>query len=292
MTRWVNIGGALGPLFAGWAHRHLGVENVYRGRDQRLCHVFWWLSFFFGTGKAGDAGGLRLRSRRCAEFLRGRRKLPSSSAGVAGRIGCCGLGCSSIRSTPCLGGLCALLVLVLVGISRFMWFLVLFTGYWVVFGQYISLPGYIHGYINSSAAVETILVTDGLTVICPHARSELFDPQDASISGGDSGTVVHFSVVVISGAAAHGLGAVLSLFVLALGEIIQAAPRYYEYIYALASREPGHLHGLCFSAHRNWIADGGMVWRRLRPPLREKSRTTGAHLVDGTAVGLATAAVL
>ena len=43
----------------------------------------------------------------------------------------------------------ALLALVLAGISRFMWFLVLFTGYWVVFWQqYISLPGYIHGYIN------------------------------------------------------------------------------------------------------------------------------------------------
>src|SRR5260221_8341879 len=32
--------------------------------------------------------------------------------------------------------------------------------------QYISLPGYIHGYINSQADVEIILVTDGLTVIC------------------------------------------------------------------------------------------------------------------------------
>src|SRR5246500_5138318 len=26
----VNIGGAAGPLYASWAHRHLGVENVYR----------------------------------------------------------------------------------------------------------------------------------------------------------------------------------------------------------------------------------------------------------------------
>src|SRR4029077_19159103 len=59
-----------------------------------------------------------------------------------------------------------LLVLVLAGISRFMWFLVLFTGYWVVFWQqYISLPGYIHRYINANADVEFILVTDGLTVI-------------------------------------------------------------------------------------------------------------------------------
>ena len=55
-----------------------------------------------------------------------------------------------------------LLVLMLAGISRFMWFLVIFTGYWVVFWQqYISLPGYLHGYINANADVEMILVTDG-----------------------------------------------------------------------------------------------------------------------------------
>jgi hypothetical protein len=61
----------------------------------------------------------------------------------------------------------ALLIIVLAGISRFMWFLVLFTGYWVVFWQqYISLPGYVHGYINAKADVELILVTDGITVIC------------------------------------------------------------------------------------------------------------------------------
>jgi len=60
-----------------------------------------------------------------------------------------------------------LLALVLAGISRFMWFLMLFAGYYVVFWQqYISLPGYIHGYINPHADVEIILVTDGLTVIC------------------------------------------------------------------------------------------------------------------------------
>jgi len=63
-----------------------------------------------------------------------------------------------------------LLLLVLAGISRFMWFLVLFTGYWVVFWQqYISLPGYIHGYINANADVEIILVTDGINGHHAHA---------------------------------------------------------------------------------------------------------------------------
>ena len=42
------------------------------------------------------------------------------------------------------------------------WFLLIFTGYWIVFWQqYIILPGYIHTYINADASVEKILVTDG-----------------------------------------------------------------------------------------------------------------------------------
>ncbi|HEX9222573.1 MAG TPA: MFS transporter, partial [Candidatus Acidoferrales bacterium] len=50
---------------------------------------------------------------------------------------------------------------------KFMLFLLIFTGYWIVFWQqYISLPGYIHGYISADADVELILITDGLAVIC------------------------------------------------------------------------------------------------------------------------------
>src|SRR5262249_53234325 len=60
----------------------------------------------------------------------------------------------------------ALLAVVLSGISRFMWFLVLFSGYWIVFWQqYISLIGYVQTYVDPSAS-EAILVTDGLAVIC------------------------------------------------------------------------------------------------------------------------------
>ena len=81
-----------------------------------------------------------------------------------------------------------LLLLVLAGISRFMWFLVLFTGYWVVFWQqYISLPGYIHGYINSKADVEKILVTDGLTVICLTLAVNYLTRKNSRISGRDFG---------------------------------------------------------------------------------------------------------
>src|SRR6266481_2737702 len=50
---------------------------------------------------------------------------------------------------------------------RFMLFLLIFSGYWIVFWQqYIVLPIYLHGYIDPKADVELILVTGAITVIC------------------------------------------------------------------------------------------------------------------------------
>src|SRR5207245_9398670 len=49
---------------------------------------------------------------------------------------------------------------------RFMLFLLIFSGYWIVFWQqYIVLPIYLHGYIDQHADVELILITDAATVI-------------------------------------------------------------------------------------------------------------------------------
>ena len=52
----VNIGGALGPLFASWAHRNLGVENVYRVSAVSVLLMFFVVLIFFREPrKAGDA---------------------------------------------------------------------------------------------------------------------------------------------------------------------------------------------------------------------------------------------
>src|SRR6267154_2306860 len=52
----VNIGGAAGPLFASWAHRHLGVENVYRVAALSVLAMFFFVILFFREPrKAGDA---------------------------------------------------------------------------------------------------------------------------------------------------------------------------------------------------------------------------------------------
>ena len=161
----VNIGGAAGPYFASWAHRICGVENVYRVAALSVFAMFFVVLFFF-----------RNRAKPAT-------RLPPSIATVA-RNFCVVVGNYRLV-LPVLGIAlllrivtfwypftvpwwiwAGLLLLVLAGISRFMWFLVMFTGYWVVFWQqYISLPGYIHRYINPNADVEIILVTDGLAVI-------------------------------------------------------------------------------------------------------------------------------
>ena len=52
----VNIGGAAGPFFASWAHRHLGVENVYRVVALGVFAMFFVVLLFFREPrKAGDA---------------------------------------------------------------------------------------------------------------------------------------------------------------------------------------------------------------------------------------------
>jgi len=52
----VNIGGALGPYCASWAHRHLGVENVYRVAALSVFLMFFVvLVFFREPRKDGDA---------------------------------------------------------------------------------------------------------------------------------------------------------------------------------------------------------------------------------------------
>src|SRR5208283_3730062 len=52
----VNIGGAAGPLFAGWAHSRLGVENVYRVSAVSVFAMFFVVLLFFREPrKAGDA---------------------------------------------------------------------------------------------------------------------------------------------------------------------------------------------------------------------------------------------
>jgi dipeptide/tripeptide permease len=230
----VNIGGAAGPLFAGWAHRHLGVENVYRVSAVSVFAMFFVVLLFFREPrKAGDAPPPSIATvarNFCVVVGNARLVFPVLAGALLLKILSVLHPAANIPWWIWVG----LLALALAGLSRFMWFLVIFTGYWVVFWQqYISLPGYIHGYINANASAETVIATDGITVICLTLAINLLTRKIPTFQAIILGTLITSSSWLILAFWPTVIGAIVSLFVLALGEIIQS-PRYYEYISRLA----------------------------------------------------------
>jgi len=186
-----------------------------------------------------------------------------------------------------------LLALVLAGISKFMWFLVIFTGYWVVFWQeFVSLPGYLHRYVSSQVDVEKILATDAITVICLTMAVSLLTRKIPAFQAVILGTVITSLSWLILALRPTVWGAVLALFVLALGEITQQPP-YYDYISRLAPPgQQGTYMGFAFlplgigSLIGGWF--GGTLMHHFGEVTNQPERMW--WVVAG--VGLATAAAL
>ena len=289
----VNIGGAAGPLYASWAHRNLGVENVYRlGAIAVFAMFFVVLIFFREPRQPGDAPTPsipQVARNFCVVLGNYKLVLPVLILAVALRIT---LWIKPVWSAPWWIW-AALLVLALAGISRFMWFLVIFTGYWIVFWQqYISLPGYIHGYINSSADVEKVLVTDGLTVICLTVAVNLLTRKIPAFPAVIIGTLITSLSWIILALRPTVWGAILTLFVLALGEITQS-PRYYEYISRLAPPgQQGTYMGFAFLPIGIGSLIGGWFGGTLIHQFGEVRHEPAMIWWSVTGVGVATAALL
>jgi dipeptide/tripeptide permease len=289
----VNIGGAMGPYFASWAHRHLGIQNVYRLAAISVFAMFFVVLLFFREPrKAGDAPPPSIATvarNFCVVVGNYRLVLPVLLLALVLRIGLWIYPQYNVPWWTWVG----FLLLVLAGISRFMWFLIIFTGYWIVFWQqYISLPGYIHRYINPNADVEIILVTDGLTVICLTLAVNLLTRKIPAFQAVILGTVITSASWLILAFRPTTWGAVLALFVLALGEIIQS-PRYYEYISRLAPPgQQGTYMGFAFMPIGIGSLIGGWFGGKLMHHFGEVQQQPARIWWTVTGVGLATAVVL
>ncbi len=130
---------------------------------------------------------------------------------------------------------------------RFMLFLLIFTGYWVVFWQeFIALPLYISAYIDPKADTELILVTDPLIVICFTMLIGFLTKKMHAFHAIVLGTLVSSVAWILLIVHPSVWMAVATLVVVAIGEIIQA-PRYYDYISRLApSGQQGTYMGFAF----------------------------------------------
>ena len=120
------------------------------------------------------------------------------------------------------------------GDFKFVTFLVIFSGFWVVFWQqYIALPLYVRTYVDKDANIDRLLSVEATTVIlCTflvnYATRKL--PAFATIIAGVLISSVSWLFLTLGSSVPYIAAA---LIVLALGEVVQA-PRYYEYISRLA----------------------------------------------------------
>jgi len=124
--------------------------------------------------------------------------------------------------------------LTVLGNARFVLFLLIFSGYWIVFWQqYLTLPSYIVKYVDAKAKTGYILATDPIIVIAFTVAISAATRKIEAFRAVILGTLITALGWVFLAAHSSVLMAVAALVFVALGEIIQS-PRYYEYISRLA----------------------------------------------------------
>jgi proton-dependent oligopeptide transporter, POT family len=248
----VNIGSACGPYVASWVHKHMALENVFRVSALSVFAMFFFVLFFFREPRKPGDAP------------------PPSLAQVAKNF-------MTILWPP-----------------RFLIFLLIFTGYWIVFWQqYTSLPGYITQYINADRGVaELILITDPLVVIFLTIAVNYLIRKMAPLHAVILGTVITSLAWLILAFWPTVTGAVASLAVLALGEIIQQPP-YYSYISKLAPPgQQGIYMGFAFLPLGLGSIFGGMIGGYLVHHYAEVLHQPAMVWYWITAIGLVTAVLL
>ena len=255
----VNIGGTLGPIIAFLVRRSLGIENVFRVSALFVFLMFFATLAFYKEPRRSEERAVPsvVAAIRNMLVVLGKYKLFLTIGGVA--IFAKVLSLLRHFSLPLWFWL-IILVLTLATLSRFMWFLVIFSGFWIVFWQeFIALPLFLRGYVNPNANVDLLLTVDPATVILFQIVVSYLTRRVPAFTAMTIGILIaSFSWLVLLLHASTGF-VIAALFILALGEITQSA-RFYEYVSRLApSGQQGTYMGYAFLP----VAIGYLIGGRL-----------------------------
>ena len=174
---------------------------------------------------------------------------------------------------------------------RFMLFLLIFSGYWIVFWQeFIILPLYVHDYIDPNFDTELMLITGPLTVISLQMLVSFLTQKIPAFRAITLGTLISALAWLVLIAHPSVAMVIVTLFVVSLGEITQS-PRYYEYISRLAPPgQQGTYMGFAFlpigigSLIGGWF--GGMLIHHFGEVRHQPSRIWWAVVGVGVATAL------
>lgn len=252
----VNIGSFLGPYLAGWVR-----ERVNRG-EMQLESVFRIAAF-----------SVFLMFIAVLIFFKEPRRENAAAA-------------------PSIGVVIRNFGMVLRN-WRFVLFLLIFSGYWIVFWQqYLILPTYVHDYVDASANTEYILITDPLIVIFFTVAINALTRKIPAFRAVILGTLITAVGWLFMPFWHSQWGAVTALAVVATGEIIQS-PRYYEYISRLApAGQQGTYMGFAFLPIGIGSLIGGWLSGRLLKHFGEELHQPNMIWWIVTGIGVVTALLL
>jgi proton-dependent oligopeptide transporter, POT family len=125
-------------------------------------------------------------------------------------------------------------MVVVLGNWRFVAFLLIYSGYWVMYWQeFVSVPLFVRGFVNPRANVDALLSIDAFTVMCFQILVSMLTRKIPTFSAMTLGIFVS-SIAWIPLALHPSVSTtIVALAAVAFGEIIQT-PRYYEYMSRLA----------------------------------------------------------
>ena len=179
------------------------------------------------------------------------------------------------------------------GNPKFMLFLLIFSGYWIVYWQeFVTLPIYVHDYVNGKADTERMLSTGPLIVIAFTVLFSALTQKMAAFRAVVLGTLISmlgFAVLALGGSVPAVYG---TLVVIAVGELIQQ-PRYYDYISRLApAGQQGTYMGFAFLPLGIGAFASGPIGGMLLHHFGEVQHRPQLFLWALTAIGLATTLLL
>jgi predicted MFS family arabinose efflux permease len=153
---------------------------------------------------------------------------------------------------------------VVLGNIRFVLFLVLFSGFFVIFWQqYISVPLFIRHYVSPNADVDLVLSVDAVIVISFQILVTFLTRKLPALTAMTLGFLITSLAWMILAVHPTVPMLVVTIAVVALGEITQTS-RYYEYVSRLApSGQQGLYMGFAFLPIAIGYLIGGFLGGRL-----------------------------
>lgn len=176
---------------------------------------------------------------------------------------------------------------------KFMIFLLIFSGYWIVYWQeFITLPIYVHEYVDGKADTERMLSTGPLVVIAFTVLFSVLTQKIAAFRAVLLGTLIAMLAFAILAVHASIVAVYATLVVIAVGELIQQ-PRYYDYISRLAPPgQQGTYMGFAFLPLGIGAFASGRIGGALLHHFGEVQHRPERFLWALTGIGLATTALL